>query len=44
MYIQELRQSKFIQEKVMKDTDISSFNFTRNAFDKGIWGRTNNKS
>lgn len=38
MYIQELRQSKFIQEKVMKDTDVSSFNFTRNAFDKGIWG------
>lgn len=38
MYVQELRQSKFIQEKVMKDTDVSSFNFTRNAFDKGIWG------
>lgn len=38
MYVQELRQSKFIQEKVMSDTDISSFNFTRNAFEKGIWG------
>ena len=38
IYIQELRQSKFIQEKVMSDPEISSFNFTKNAFEKGIWG------
>lgn len=44
MYIQELRQSKFIQEKVMSDTNISSFNFTRNAFDKGIWGGLTTKA
>ena len=44
MYIQELRQSKFIQEKVMEDTNISSFNFTRNAFDKGIWGGLTTKA
>ena len=44
MYIQELRKSKFIQEKVMADTNISSFNFTRNAFDKGIWGGLTTKA
>ena len=44
MYVQELRQSKFIQEKVMKDTDVSSFNFTRSAFDKGIWGGLTTKA
>lgn len=44
MYIQELRKSKFIQEKVMSDTNISSFNFTRNAFDKGIWGGITTKA
>lgn len=44
MYIQELRNSKFIQEKVMQDTNISSFNFTRNAFDKGIWGGLTTKA
>lgn len=36
MFIQELRGNKFIQEKMLGD-GISSFNFTRNAFDKGIW-------
>lgn len=44
MYIQELRNSKFIQEKVMQDPNISSFNFTRNAFDKGIWGGLTTKA
>lgn len=44
MYIQELRKSKYIQEKVMNDTNISSFNFTRNAFDKGIWGGLTTKA
>lgn len=44
MYVQELRNSKFIQEKIMEDTDVSSFNFTRNAFDKGIWGGLTTKA
>ena len=44
MYLQELRKSKFIQEKVMQDTSVSSFNFTRNAFDKGIWGGLTTKA
>lgn len=44
MYVQELRNSKFIQEKVMQDPNISSFNFTRNAFDKGIWGGLTTKA
>lgn len=36
MLIQELRKSKHIQEKTLGD-GISSFNFTHNAFEKGIW-------
>ena len=28
----------------MEDTNISSFNFTRNAFDKGIWGGLTTKA
>lgn len=36
MFIQELRHSKFIQEKMLGD-GISAFNFSRNAFEKGIW-------
>lgn len=36
MFIQELRNSRYIQEKMLGD-GISSFNFTHNAFEKGIW-------
>ena len=36
MFIQELRNCKYIQEKMLGD-GISAFNFTRNAFEKGIW-------
>lgn len=36
MFIQELRHSKHIQEKML-DSGISAFNFTRGAFEKGIW-------
>jgi predicted kinase len=36
MFIQELRRNKFIQEKMLGD-GVSAFNFTRNAFEKGIW-------
>ena len=45
MFIQELRKNKHIQEKIMeKDTNISSYNFTRAAFDKGIWGNLTTKA
>lgn len=36
MFIQELRNSKHIQEKMLGD-GISAFNFTHGAFEKGIW-------
>lgn len=36
MLLQELRNSRYIQEKMLGD-GVSSFNFTHNAFEKGIW-------
>ena len=35
-FIQKLRQSKYIQERMLTG-GISAFNFTRTAFEKGIW-------
>lgn len=37
-YLHELRKSPFIQEKVQSSLEnVSSFNFTKTAFRKGIW-------
>lgn len=45
MFVQELRKCGYIQEKVMEsDTNISSFNFSREAFDKGVWGTLTTKA
>lgn len=43
MLIQELRNSKYIKEKMLGD-GISSFNFTHNAFEKGIWDSITTKA
>lgn len=44
LFTQELQKSPYIQEKIMEDPDISSFNFTRSAFDKGIWEEVTTKA
>ena len=42
-YIVQLRNNKFIKEKQLAD-GISSFNFSREAFEKGIWSNMTTKA